>query len=141
MSRNISIALTDAQIAACFPVMRELRPHLEADTFVDHVRRLGSMSGFRLAYLEDGGVLCVAGLRAGEWLVEGRYLEIEDFVARADARSKGYGGELFDWIVDLAKAQGCAHLRLVSNTAREAAHRFYKRKGMTLSAYYFSMAL
>ena len=33
---TIAVAETDAEIAACFPVVQELRPHLRADDFVAH---------------------------------------------------------------------------------------------------------
>lgn len=48
----------------------------------------------------DGEVKAVGGIRTAEWLAGGKYLEIEYFVAKENERSKAYGGELFDWIVD-----------------------------------------
>lgn len=48
---------------------------------------------------------------------------------------------MFDWLVAHARKNGCAHVRLVSRVTRVDAHRFYVRKGMTLEAHYFSMAL
>jgi hypothetical protein len=36
----IEIATTDEDIAACYPVLRQLRPKLEASTFVADVRRM-----------------------------------------------------------------------------------------------------
>jgi GNAT superfamily N-acetyltransferase len=74
-------------------------------------------------------------------LAGGKYLEIEDLVANSKQRSKGYGGELFDWLVQHAKENNCLQLRLVSRVSRPDAHRFYLRKGMSLEAYYFSMNL
>jgi GNAT superfamily N-acetyltransferase len=62
-------------------------------------------------------------------------------VAKSDERSKGYGGELFDWLVEYAKANDCRQVRLVSRVSRLDAHRFYVRKGMILEAYYFSLNL
>lgn len=141
MAERIKIAETPAEIAACFPVMQELRPHLDAEAFEEHIGRLRDRHGFRLAYLEDDGVVCVAGLRVGEWLHQGRYLEIEDFVSKGGNRSAGYGGRLFDWIVDHGRSQECNHIRLVSALTRDRAHRFYERKGMQRFAYYFTMDL
>ena len=143
LPRHIAEARTDAELAACFPVLAELRPHLAADTFVSLVRRLGAETGLALAAVRAGGpdgpVVAVAGYRVSEWLAGGRYLEVEDLVTRAADRSAGHGGALFDWLVNEAAARGCAHLRLVSNVRRADAHRFYQRKGMTREAYYFSM--
>ena len=136
---RIQIAGTDDEIAACHPVMAELRPRIAAADFVPLVRHLESVAGLQLVYLEDDGVRAVAGVRISEWLAGGKYLEIEDLVTADVDRSKGYGGMLFDWIVDFARREGCRQVRLVSRTTRVDAHRFYVRKGMTHEAHYFSM--
>jgi len=137
--RVIQLARTDEEIAACHSVMAELRPGFDADEFLRTVKRLAGTAGFQLAYLSDGGIKAVAGVRVSEWLAGGRYLEIEDLVTKSGERSKGYGGELFDWLVEYARKQQCRQLRLVSNVRRLDAHRFYVRKGMSLEAHYFSM--
>lgn len=141
MNHRISIALSEQEISDCYPVMAELRPHIRRDEFVPTVKRLTEVAGFRLAYLTDDGVKAVAGFRVSEWLAGGRYLEIEDLVAKSGERSKGYGGKLFDWLVAHAKEKGCAQVRLVSNVSRSDAHRFYLQKGMKLEAHYFSLSL
>lgn len=142
MTHKILPAKSDEEITKCFSVMAELRPHLQAKDFLPRVKKLAEATGLRLAYLLDGEIKAVAGFRISEWLaVDGKYLEIEDLVTKSGERSKGYGGELFDWLVAHAVEQGCTHLRLVSNVARTSAHRFYERKRMTHAAHYFSMNL
>ena len=142
MAAEISLAETPETIAATWPVMHQLRPHLDAGAYLAAVLRLQAEQDFKLARMSVfNNVVAVAGLRFGEWLHGGRYLEIEDFVTGEECRSQGYGGEFFDWIVALAREAGCRHLRLLSGTHREAAHRFYRRKGMSLEAYYFSLDL
>lgn len=140
---EIRLATTDEEIGKCLPVMIELRPRLAATNFLSRIKHLTQTTGLRLVYLRsDGKVKAVAGIRLSEWLaVDGKYLEIEDLVTENNERSKGYGGELFDWLVAYAKEKDCNHLRLVSNVVRTDAHRFYVRKGMSRSAYYFSMDL
>lgn len=141
MTHKIALAFSNEEIAECFPVMRELRPHLTEKDFLPQVKRLAAKTGFQIAFLRaQGKIQAVAGFRISEWLaVEGKYLEIEDLIARENERSKGYGGELFDWLVAHGRENGCTHLRLVSNIVRRDAHRFYERKGMTHVANYFSM--
>lgn len=135
----ISLATSAAEIAACHPVMAELRPHLTAADFVPKILHLMNTTGFELAFLDDGGIKAVAGFRVSEWLHAGRYLEIEDLVATAGARSKGHGGQLFDWLLAQAASRSCRQLRLLSGVKRTDAHRFYLRKGMVIEAHYFSM--
>lgn len=66
MARHIALAVTDAEIAACYPVMAELRPHLEPARFVPLIRHLAGAAGLRLAFLREGEVRAVAGYRVSE---------------------------------------------------------------------------
>lgn len=142
MGTEIALAETRDEVAATWPVMHQLRPHLDAQAYLGQVRRLQAEHDFKLARMTvDGVVVAVAGLRFGEWLHRGRYLEIEDFVTSDEHRSRGHGGQFFDWIAALGRDAGCRHLRLLSGVQREAAHRFYQRKGMKLEAHYFSIDL
>ncbi len=141
MPISIQLASSRGEIAGCFPVLAQLRPHLEEGGFVALIERLSATTGFRLAYLLDGDVKAVAGYRVSEWLHGGKYLEIEDFVTASGERSKGYGDQLFKWLVDQARQAGCRHLRLLSGVQRADAHRFYLRQGMVHEAKYFSLNL
>ena len=139
---EIKIAESDEEIRDCYPVMAELRPHLEPVEFLERIKRQTENSGYRLVYLWDGErVKSVGGFRVGEWLAGGKYLEIEDLVSKSGERSKNYGGRLFDWIVDFARREACAQIRLVSHVRRFGAHRFYLQKRMIIEAHYFSMEL
>jgi len=111
---SIRLAETDEEIRACFPVMAQLRPHLDAEGFVARVRRqMGG--GYRLAFLEDGGrVAAVAGFRVTENLAWGRFLYVDDLVTDGGSRSQGYGERIFDWLVAEAGREGCDELHLDS---------------------------
>lgn len=141
MGTRINVAESEREIADCYPVMAELRPHVRPDEFVPTVKRLAEVGGYRLAYLTDGGVKAVAGFRISEWLAGGKYLEIEDLATAEGERSKGYGRELFDWLARHAEESGCDHIRLVSRVTRFSAHRFYLNRRMEIEAYYFSRRL
>ena len=141
-SMTISFAETDEEIQDCHDVMSQLRPQIGSEDFVPRVRRQMERFDYRLAYLSDNGdVKAVAGIRISEWLHGGEYLEIDDLVAKAGERSKGYGGELFDWIVELARVEKCDHVRLLSGVQRFDAHRFYLKKRMNIEAHYFTLNL
>ncbi|MEO7674631.1 MAG: GNAT family N-acetyltransferase [Pyrinomonadaceae bacterium] len=138
---EIKIAESDEEIQNCYEVMAELRPNISPDEFLGRVKRQWDNSDYRIAYLRDGRVKAVGGIRVAEWLAGGKYLEIEDLVAKESDRSKGYGGMLFDWIVDLAGKEDCTQIKLVSNVKRFDAHRFYLNKKMIIEAHYFSMSI
>jgi len=139
---TIAAADTAAEIAACFPVMAELRTHLrDADDLVARVRRQQA-DGYRLVCLqrEDTVVAC-AGYRIHEMLVHGRMLYVDDLVTSAAERGRGHGARLLAWLADAARAADCASLQLDSGQQRKAAHRFYEREGMTAAALHFVLPL
>jgi GNAT superfamily N-acetyltransferase len=138
---RIQIVESDAEIDACYPVMAELRPHLARDAFVAQVKRQRETAGYALVAGHDPGVVAVAGIRIAEWLPSGKCLEIEDLVTHDGERSKGYGAQLFDWIAEHARREGCAELKLVSHVTRFDAHRFYLNRGMSILAHFFSLKL
>ena len=138
----ISIADSDAAIAACHPVMVELRPHIATpEALVEQVGRQAA-EGYRLAYVADAGrpVAC-AGYRIVEMLAHGRFLYVDDLVTLDAERSKGHGDALIDWLEAEARREGCRNLQLDSGTQRTAAHRFYFRKRMVVNSFHFWMAL
>jgi len=68
---NIQIAESDADIAACYRVMSELRPHVDQQAFVTRVQAQ-EQQGYRLVFAEDSdGAVAVAGFRVGESLAWG----------------------------------------------------------------------
>jgi GNAT superfamily N-acetyltransferase len=138
----IKFASTDEEINACYDVMSQLRPHIAREDFLPRVRRQMDAFDYRVAYVKDEGeVKAVAGIRISEWLHGGKYVEIDDLVSADGDRSKGYGGKLFDWILDFAREQKCNHVRLLSGVQRFDAHRFYLRKRMNIEAHYFNLKL
>lgn len=128
---------SDEAVAACFPVMQQLRTHLDADAFLRCVREQEEQ-GYRLVALwQDGEVVAVAGFRIGSNLAWGRYLYVDDLVVDEAERSKGYGAVLLDWLRRHARESFCTQLHLDSGMAREDAHRFYEGQGMTKAGYHF----
>ena len=139
---RITEAETPADVARCFPVMQQLRTHFEDEKkFVEQVQRQRA-DGFKIAFLEDeGGVRAVAGYRMSESLFAGRFCYIDDLVTDESARSSGYGGALFDWLVAESRAAGCRQFQLDSGVQRFAAHRFYLAKRMIIAAHHFTLDL
>jgi GNAT superfamily N-acetyltransferase len=134
----IQIANTDAEISACYPVIKELRPHLQAAEFVERIRNL-EKSGYRLAYVQQPeGVVAVTGFWIRENLAWGRFMYIDDLVTLATHRSKGFGTRLLKWLREYAIKEGCRQLHLDSGLQRKDAHRFYEREGVAVFGYHFA---
>jgi GNAT superfamily N-acetyltransferase len=131
-------ATTDAEIADCYDVMAELRPHVSRERFLPLVKQMHA-GGYRLACIrERGRVVAVAGYRVSTNLFYGRNLYVDDLVTAESERSKGHGKALLEWLKRLAIEDGCDAFHLDSGVQRKRAHQFYLREGMELSSYHFS---
>jgi GNAT superfamily N-acetyltransferase len=140
-SVHIRVAVTDAEVMACFPVMRELRPKLVEAEFLERVRRQ-EQERFQLAFARDADeVVAVAGYRFMEKLFSKRVLYVDDLVTRDTARSRGHGRALFHWLTERAREHGCSILELDSGVQRFAAHRFYLRERMSIVSHHFALEL
>jgi GNAT superfamily N-acetyltransferase len=139
---RIAIADTPEEIRRCHPVMRELRTHItDEQEFVDRIERQ-QKQGYQLAFLEANGEVCaVAGYRFLESLFSGKNLYVDDLVTRERDRSRGFGAELIDWLMDQAREHGCESLELDSGVQRFDAHRFYFSKRMSISSYHFRIKI
>ena len=138
---NIQIAKTEAEIAACYPVMSELRQPLVEVEFLPRVRGLEKM-GYHLAYVQQPDkVVAVAGFWLRENLAWGRFMYVDDLVTLSSHRSQGIGSRMLGWLRAYAIKESCRQLHLDSGTQRKGAHRFYEREGMTLFGYHFAEVL
>ena len=130
-----------AAISAAWPLIAQLRPHLDADALVAQLQRQFN-EGFHAAVLYDQGTpRAYAGWRVHENLVYGRHMYVDDLVTDETVRSRGYGKAMLDWLKAEAKALGCARLQLDSGTFRKDAHAFYLREGLRIEAFHFGIAL
>jgi GNAT superfamily N-acetyltransferase len=137
----VKLAQTDAEVRSCWPVMAQLRPHLNEEEFVKRVA-VQAKETYQLAFIRSGdAVVAVAGFRFMQCLSWGRFLYVDDLVTDEKARSSGLGAELLDWLCEYARAQGYDRLELDSGVQRFGAHRFYFRQRMTIKCYHFSLDL
>lgn len=121
-----------------YALLRELRPGLTRPAFE--------------AVLAGAGVrVLVAGDDAGRWVgaalyrvlatSRGRIFFVDDLVTAARLRSSGVGGRLLAELEARGRAARCERLELDSGVANEAAHRFYRRHGMSDIALHFAKRL
>ncbi|AIQ10932.1 hypothetical protein PDUR_02065 [Paenibacillus durus] len=66
-----------------------------------------------------------------------RYGEISLLVTDKAARRQGVGSRLMAFAEQMAAERGCKGTWLVSGTAREEAHRFYRELGYEITGYRF----
>jgi GNAT superfamily N-acetyltransferase len=132
-------AETDQEVAACFPVMVLLRPHLvDAQELVARVARQRG-AGYRiLAAWRNAEPIALAGYRVEENLIHGRFLYVDDLVTVESERRGGIGGRLLDAVAVEGRQAGCSRLVLDTALDNVLAHRFYYRQGLLARALRFS---
>ena len=95
---TVDLAVTAAQVEACYPAMRELRPHLDADTFVRVVREPQRDGYLLAALLVQGRATAVAGFRIKRTLFCDKFLYVDHLATLSTEQSKGYGKVLLQWL-------------------------------------------
>jgi len=132
--------LSDSDVLATYPVMKQLRTHVGEQEYVERVKRQKAAAGYEVAaVIDDGQVRCVAGYRISECLSWGKFLYVDDLVSDQNTRSKNYGKQMMDWLLAEARKHGCQELHLDSGVQRHGAHRFYLRERMDITCYHFGM--
>lgn len=128
-------------VAACFPVMRELREALDQATY--EARLAEAMTqGYRLARAEQATegaveVVGVIGYRPWNDLIFGRSLFVDDLVVTDRCRGDGVGAALLRHAEAVARREGYMTLRLNSGLWRESAHGFYGHLGFAKRGFTF----
>jgi GNAT superfamily N-acetyltransferase len=142
MTETLRHAETDAEIAACFPVMRMLRPHLAtAEELCTRVRRQAE-AGYRiLAAWYGEEAVGLAGYRPQENLIRGPFCYVDDLVVRDDIRGSGLGARLLTEVGIEARARGMPWMVLDTALDNALGQRFYFRFGMLPAALRFAMRL
>ena len=136
----IDLSVDDPRMPDAHPVLSQLRPRLTLDDW----RRIyaeGHPQGLRFTVVEtDGAIVAVAGWRLVACTTAGRRLYIDDLVTDDAVRSAGHGKLLLTELERRARDAGCTVMDLDSGVQRGAAHRFYFRERMTITAYHFTTA-
>jgi GNAT superfamily N-acetyltransferase len=133
--------------ALAFPAMRELRPHFADEAaFVGRLDGVQREEGYRLVGVFEDDVrhaLAVAGFRVGHMLAWGRFLYVDDLSTLPEARRRGYGRQLLDWLGEEAERLGCDQLHLDSGVGpdRIDAHRLYFNTGLEITSHHFARRL
>lgn len=140
---TIKRACTDSEIAAAFPVLRQLRTQLtDAEELTQRVRRQQENGGYELlCALRGTTVTGCAGFRRLESLFANRYLYVDDLVTDQSRRSIGVGKALLDHLVALARTEDREEIHLDSGVQRFDAHRFYLRERFEIRSHHFSLKI
>jgi len=129
------------ELVAAWPVVRELRPHLDQAAFLAACQTQ-RVEGYRaIGLFAHDACVGFAGYRLQTMLAHGRFLYVDDLVVAESARGSGAGAVMLDWLIEAARREACVSLQLDSGTQRHGAHAFYFRQGMSITSFHFRRAL
>lgn len=117
------------EILKAFPVMSQLRTHLDESTYLELVLEAKDIDRYRMVALMDGNeIVAVTGFKPMTTLYYGRFVWVCDLVTNKNYRSKGYGEKLLSWVNDWGRENDYESVALSSGLKRTDAHRFYTDK-------------
>lgn len=138
MSKRIFVVKSGEDLKRCYPVMKELRPHLSFEDYISIYDESHKNDGYEIIAIEDHEqILAVMGYRFLSDYVRGRHVYIDDLVASEKVRSQGLGAELLRYAEQIAQKEGCKSLRLCTGIENDRGTQFYDRNGWTKRAFAF----
>jgi GNAT superfamily N-acetyltransferase len=130
MEKRIFVVRAERDLERCYPVMKELRPHLSYENFLSIYRQAHAQDAYEIVAIESGGeILALMGYRFLFDYVRGKHLYVDDLVSSEKMRSKGLGALLLRFAESAAKEADCATLRLCTGLENERGMSFYEREG------------
>lgn len=112
-----------------YPLMKQLRTHLDRDQYLELVKDSAASDGYQLAALYyNEKIVAVTGFMPMITLYNGRFIWVCDLVTDSNERSQGHGRELLLYVEKWAKNHGYERISLSSGLQRIDAHRFYEGK-------------
>ncbi|MFD5208307.1 GNAT family N-acetyltransferase [Streptomyces anulatus] len=137
MAWEIHTARNEEDVRRCWPVFRELRPHIASeDEFVGRWK-VQQDEAYRIVFLEqDGEVRAAAGFRIVHSMARGRAVYLDDLCALTEHQGAGLGRAVLGFVQDEARRLGCGAVHLDTGYHRRRAHRTYLRSGFELSLHH-----
>jgi GNAT superfamily N-acetyltransferase len=135
---QIREARSDADYHLSYPIIRQLFPQLDMQTYARRVF-VARATGYRMFMGEvDKHLVGVIGVIANHNLHDGFVTYIEHVVVDKKFRGNGYGSELIQFAEDRAREEGCYLIELDTDTDAPRAAKMYEKSGYQKSGdYYF----
>ncbi|HHW37295.1 MAG TPA: GNAT family N-acetyltransferase [Bacillales bacterium] len=128
-SQFIKELKSQEEFLQAYPIMNQLRTHLNEETYLDLVKEAQEKEDYRMfALYENGEIVAVVGFQPMITLYYGKFIWVCDLVTDSSKRSKGYGEKLLSHVHEWAQANHYGTVALSSGLQRTDAHRFYEEK-------------
>ena len=138
---EIKTATEKEDFLKCWEVVHTLRPHLDQDQYLTVMLYMLD-EGYKMIYIEENGnPVSFCGYRITTMLHRGRSIYIDDLCTLEEARGKGHGKALLNFVLEEAKKEEIQSIHLDSGHHRHDAHRLYLNFGFSITAHHFAMEL
>lgn len=137
---NIKTAQDLSDLEKFFPLLKELRPLLSWDEFLNIYEAAHKKDQYELVGFFEGDLLVgLMGHRVLDDFVRGRHLYIDDLVTKESHRSTGLGKTMLEYAIEHAKEINCpGGLRLCTGLDNDRGIKFYEKNGWKARAYAFT---
>jgi GNAT superfamily N-acetyltransferase len=133
---DIREARSDADYHVAYPIIRQLFPQLDMQTYARRVF-VARSTGYRMFMGEVGKqVVGVIGVIANHNLHDGFVTYIEHVVVDKKHRGHGYGSRLIEFAEDRAREEGCYLIELDTDIGADRAAKLYESSGYQKSGDY-----
>lgn len=134
---DIREARSDADYHVAYPIIRQLFPQLDMQTYARRVF-VARATGYRMFMgIVDKQIVGVIGVIANHNLHDGFVTYIEHVVVDRKFRGNGYGSQLIKFAEDRAREEGCYLVELDTDLGADRAARLYENSGYTKSGDYY----
>ena len=104
--------------------------------------KLNNINCLFLVAVENNSVIAFCGFTIDYHLHHAKKVAvIEELIVCSHHRGKGYGKQLLDRAIAIAKENNCDIIELTSGLDRDKAHEFYLKNGFTKSSFKFKKEL
>jgi GNAT superfamily N-acetyltransferase len=136
-SLNIREARSDADYHSAYPIIRQLFPQLDMQTYARRVF-VARATGYRMFIgTVQGKAVGVIGIVPNHNIHDGFVTFIEHVVVDKQYRGNGYGSRLIAFAEDRAREEGCYLIELDTDLGAERAEKLYESSGYKQSGRYY----
>jgi GNAT superfamily N-acetyltransferase len=134
---EIRVLKTKQEMLANYELLLEVYPNLKMEEYDRELDDMIPHKYGQVAVFIENECVGLTGFWIGTKLWCGKYLELDNVVISSKKRSKGIGKVLFDYMVEIAKNEGCSMLALDSYTSNFKAHKFFYNQGFAPKGFHF----
>lgn len=133
---------TRRHFSIAYKLIRELRPHLEEETFLSLSREARIRDDYKLVGMfANDECIALIGYRVLYDFVHGKHLYIDDLLVTEKRRSEGLGKKLLTFAETEARRIDCKILRICTGVENKRGMSFYQKNNWEQKAVVFKKKL